>query len=437
MDWPIVLALFMGSLLLLLILRVPVAIALLAVNIVGAILLFGFAQAPQQIATGLISSVTNYSYSAVPLFILMGEIIYRSSIAQRAIDSVDVVLGKLPGRQAVLATSSGTLFGVLSGSTIANTAMLGRLLLPGMLEKGYSKTLSMGSIMGAGALAMILPPSALAVVWGATAQVPIGPLFIAGIIPGLLLAVIYVLVILVWATFFRGAPSERGTLRQVGSRWLPVVKNVMPLGIIIFAVIGFIFLGIATPTESAATGVVGSLLVAAIYRSLKLRSLWEALVGTVKTTTMIFFLLFGSQLYSQVMSYSGASTGLVEWALGASLPAIGVLLIMIFLVLLFGLFLDQVSIMLITIPLFMPIVAAQGWDPVTFGIIMLIALEVGLLTPPFGLSLFVMRGVAPEGINMVHIYKAAAPFVVINLVVIGALIAFPELTLWLPSQMDR
>src|SRR5690625_3070154 len=144
MDWPIVLALFMGSLLLLLILRVPVAIALLAVNIVGAILLFGFAQAPQQIATGLISSVTNYSYSAVPLFILMGEIIYRSSIAQRAIDSVDVVLGKLPGRQAVLATSSGTLFGVLSGSTIANTAMLGRLLLPGMLEKGYSKTLSMG-----------------------------------------------------------------------------------------------------------------------------------------------------------------------------------------------------------------------------------------------------------------------------------------------------
>lgn len=437
MEWHFVIVLFFFSLLALLFLRVPVALALLAVDIVAAVLVFGWGPAMQQVSGGIYSSLTKYAYAPVPLFIFMGEVLFRSGIAQRAMNALDSSFGRVPARQPLLAQASGTVFGLLSGSTIANTAMLGRMLLPTMIEKGYSPRLAMGSIMGAGGLAMILPPSAMAVVWGATAQVPVGPLLIAGVIPGLLLATVNVLVIIGWSGIFKAAPSYSPEHRaRFSRRWMLLIRDVLPLSVIILAVVGLIFFGIATPTESASIGAVAAAAVAWAYRVLTWQAMRDSVLGTVRLTTMIFFIVLASQIYSQIMSFTGASFGLVNWALGLSFSPILLMLVMLLLVVVLGMFLDQVSIMLITLPLFMPIVLAQGWDPVWFGIMMLICLETGMLSPPVGMSLFVMRGVAPAGIKMAEIYWAALPFVAVQIVVVGLLLAVPSLALWLPGLME-
>jgi tripartite ATP-independent transporter DctM subunit len=434
MEWWAFMLMFLGALFALLLLRVPVAIGLLAVGMVAAVWQFGgFSRGMDQVARSASTSISSFTLTPIPLFILMGELMFQAGLARDAIDVLNRQLGRLPGRLAILSTLGGALFGLLSGSTLANTAMFGSTLLPEMTERGYSRRLGMGSILASGGLAMIIPPSALVVLWGAIAQVPVGPLLIAGIVPGLLMAAGYLIVVLIFS--FRGHAPDHDEIQRISvrKRVRDLLLYVIPLGSIIGAVLGLIFFGIATPTESAATGALMAVILVALYRRLNWRTIVETLRRTVGTTTMIFFILIGSTLYSQVMSFSGATGGFVNAMTSDTLPWLATLLLMQAVLIVLGLFLDQASIMLVTLPLFMPVVHAQEWDPVWFGIVMLINLQIAGTTPPFGLNLFVMKGVVGDNVPMREIYASAVPYLGSDVAVMALLIAAPSIVTFLPE----
>lgn len=436
LEWYAFLGGFLAVLILLLVLRVPVAFAMLGTGSLGALVVYGDVDsALNQVGLSILSSVTTFTFTAIPLFILMGELMFRSQVAQSALEEISTVLRRMPGRLAMVAVGGGAMFGLLSGSTLANTALFGRTLLPDMEARGYDSRLAAGSILAAGGLAMILPPSALAILWGGIAQVPIGPLLIAGIVPGLMMTLGYGLIVWVWSRRGADGRPEAVSRRTLGEAMRSGVRRALAPGVIVIAVLGSIFFGIATPTEAAALGALAALLLGFATRKLGWRGVVDSCVGTLRTTTMIFAIVLGSTLYAQLMSFSGATSGLVESVTSVvSGTALMLIVIMAVLVVL-GAFIDQVSIMLVTAPLFMPIVDSFGWDPVWFSILLLLNLQIANTTPPFGMSLFVMKGVAPH-LSMPTLYRSVLPWIGSDLVVITTLALFPSLVLFLPQMMQ-
>ncbi|AZN71232.1 TRAP transporter large permease [Georhizobium profundi] len=438
MDWALTLSLMLGALILLLATGLPVAFAFIAVNVVGAYFILGGENGLIQMARNAFQSVANYSLAPIPLFILMGEILFQSRVAHRAIDAVERLVTRIPGRLAVVTVFGGTIFAALSGSTIANTAMLGSTLMPSMLKKGYHPTLAMGPIMASGAIAMLIPPSALAVLLGSLAGISISQILVAGIIPALILSAAFV-VLIVMSALMRPdlAPSEELPQMTMWERWRPFCVYVLPLSGIFATVIGSLIVGIASPTDAAALGCLAAVVASLAYRSLTWANLVEALMETVKLTVMIMFIIAASQTFSQILSFSGATSGLIGLINGWELTSIQVLIGMILLLLFLGCFIDQVSMLMITIPIFIPLANSVGIDLLVLGVIYLLTMEIALLTPPFGLLLFVMQGVVPSSITMKHIYAAVTPFVMIKLVVLALIVAVPELGTWLPGLLAR
>lgn len=431
MAWWLVLLIIFGALIALLGAGVPVAFAFLLINIAGAEFLQGGGKAFQQLIHSIYASVTSFSLLPIPLFVLMGEILWQSNIAARALGALDKLLGRVPGRLSLLTVASGTIFSALSGSTIANTAMLSSMLLPDLKRRGYANDLSMGAIMASGALAMLIPPSALAVVFAAVAKISIGKVLIALIMPGLLLAALYALYIFWRATRDpHAAPSYEVTPSTNRERLVGLLLYVAPLSVIVFCVVGLIILGVATPTEAAAFGCIGSMALAAAYGDLTWKRFVDSIRGTLQISVMMLTIMACAIGFSQLLAYSGASRGLLEFVMSHAFSPI-VLLVFIQLVLLvLGCFMEQIAIMLITLPIFMPIIKAAGIDPIWFAAICLINLEIGLMTPPFGLLLFVMKGQA-KGVPMQAIYRSVMPFIVIDLFVIALLLMFPGIATWL------
>lgn len=431
--WQFILA-FLGLLLLLLALGMPVAFSFLTANFVLVGLVFGLEAGINQLVSSMYDAVAKFALTPIPLFIILGEVLYHSGLVVRTLDALSKLLGRLPGRLSLLAVGSGTLFAALSGSTIANTSMLGSLLVPDMRKRGYDITMSVGPIMASGTLAILIPPSAVAVLLGSIGNISIGALLIAGILPGLLLAAFFAAYII--AACLRNpslAPAysvERVPWRE---RIRSLVVDVLPLGIIIFLVVGLIFLGIATPTEAAALGALGAFALVVAYRRMNRRVLVNTMRGTLRTTGMIMLIFAFSAGFSQLLAFTGATRELINIVTGWSLSVTVIIILMLLLVFLLGAFLDQISIMLITLPLFMPVVDTLGIDPVWFGIMMLIALDLGNLTPPFGFSLFVMKGVVPEDVSMGDIYRSALPYITIEGAMIFLILLVPPIALWLPS----
>ena len=420
----------------LLAMRLPVAFCFTAINLAGVYLLWGGEVGLHQLVLSIYGSVTRFSLLPVPLFVLMDEVLFHAGIAFQAIDVIDKWMGRIPGRLALITVASGTLFSTLSGSSMGTTAILGSILTPEMERRGYKKAMSLGSVMGSGGLAMIIPPSALAVVLGALARISIGRLLIAGVLPGLLMASFY-------ATYIIGrcrlqpsmAPAYATAHIPLVEKLVSTVRYVLPFGIIIFLVIGLIFMGIATPTESAAMGAFACFILVAVYRQLNWQVMKKTLAGTLRITVMLLMILTGATAFSQILAYTGASRGLSEFVTGLNLSPIMLLIAMQIVILFLGTFMEPVSIMMIVFPVFLPIVSAAGFDLILFGLLVLINLEVGMKTPPFGLLLFVMRGIAPPGTTMGDIYRAIFPFILCDLIAIGVIIAFPQIALWLPSFM--
>ncbi len=461
-------ALFMfGGLAMMLLTRFPIGVALLVVSVGGAMILFGPASGLQMAAIASVTSVSTFTLVAIPLFILMGEILFRSGLMLTAINGLDQMLRNVRGRLAFLAVFGGGLMGVLSGSAVASTAVLGGSLIPEMQRRGYSPKLASGSVLAAGGLAMVLPPSAVVIVWGSTAGVPVGPLLIAGVVPGLLMAVGYAIVVKVivkrdpasdygYAEAWK-RPSERmtatdraadGTLMASGlpTRVVSIRNQVPPsrtrilaasvwLIVIVVATLGSILFGIATTSESAAIGVVLTLVAAISMKSLSWLALYRSLYHALLNTGMIFFLVIGASIYARVMSGSGLVRWFVGVLTGATNNSLVLVIIMVLIVVVLGLFLESVSLLLITIPLFMPIVTAAGIDPLAFGIAMIISIQIGTITPPLGMSLFVMRKFVPPGVPMSSIFTSVLPFFISDVTVVALVLSFPVLATWLPSIM--
>lgn len=438
MDWIMILVAMLGALVVLLALGLPVAFAFIAVNVVGAFFILGGENGLVQMARNATRSVSNFQLAPIPLFILMGEILFQSRVAHRAIDAIERIVTRVPGRLSVVTVFGGTIFSALSGSTIANTAMLGSTLMPSMLKKGYHPTLAMGPIMASGAIAMLIPPSALAVLLGSLAGISISKLLVAGILPAILLSTLFVILI-VSASVAKPdlAPADDLPDMTLWERWRPFCIYVLPLSGIFMVVIGSLLIGIASPTDAAALGCLAAVVASTAYRSLSLDNLIAAVRETVLLTVMIMFIIAASQTFSQILSFSGATSGLIGLINGWDLTALQVLVGMILILLFLGCFIDQVSMLMVTIPIFIPLAKAVGIDELVLGVVYLLTMEIALLTPPFGLLLFVMRGVVPESIRMKQIYAAVAPFLTIKLLVLALVVAVPALGTWLPALITR
>ena len=283
---------------------------------------------------------------------------------------------------------------------------------------------------------MIIPPSTLAVLLGSLAGIDIGALLVAGIIPGLVLAAMYVALILVRVTLDpSAAPSYDAPRVPLRRALMQCAINVLPMGLVVFCVVGLILLGIATPSEAAAFGVLGVMVLCLLFRAPLWRALRESLMGTMRISAGVLLIVIGSTTFSQILAFSGASAGLIQWATHFDLPPFAILLAMFGVLLVLGMFMEQISIMLLTVPVFMPLAHTLGYDLVWFGLIMLLGLEIGLATPPFGLLLFVMHGAAPKGTTLLEVAYAALPFVCCALLLVALVMAFPGLALFLPSLM--
>ncbi len=434
MDWGAALLLMVGLTMVFVLLGMPVAFAFLAADAVGVMLFMGGDAGLAQLVRNSASALTRFALVPVPLFLIMGELFFHTGLGRRMFNALDCLFGRLPGRLSFITVGGGTLFAALSGSSMASTALLGTLMVPEMTRRGYHKRLSIGPILGVGGLAILIPPSALAVLLGSIARIDVGALLIAGLLPGLILAVLYTLVIIINIRLDPdAAPAYDVETVSIPERLRLVAVDVLPMGLVIFLVIGMIVLGWATPTESAALGVVGVLLLAAAYRCLTPGSLLRAVLGAMRVTVMMFMIILGSTTFSQVLAFSGATGSLIDWIGAADVAPLAALIVMFVVMVLMGAFMDQLSMMMLTVPVFVPIAVTYGYHPVWFGVVILLALEISLTMPPMGLLLFVMKGVAPPGTRLQEIWLAALPFMACAVVLVALLIAFPILALWIPQ----
>jgi len=436
MTWWQGLLLLFGVLTVLLLAGLPAGIAFLGINIVGAVVFLGGEAGLMQAVRNGVASITNFSLTPIPFFILMGEVLFHTGLAIRAIDGFDRAIRGVPARLSVVAIVAGTVFSAISGSTIATTALLGSLLLPEMLRRGYHPRMAMGPIMAIGGVDMLIPPSAITVLLGSLASISISGLLIAGVVPGIFLASMFLGWILLSVRRDPSlAPSFNREEHHGWARWGPLVINVTPLVLIFVLVIAAMSAGWATPTESAAIGALATVVVALLYRVLTLQSMAKALAGTAAISGVILFIIIGATTFSQILSFSGATNGLVALVRDAAIPPWGVLAGMLVILLILGCFIDQVSMMLITLPFFMPLVQFYGWDPLWWGVLYLICMQLGLLTPPFGMLLFTMRSVAPASIPTTEIFAAVTPYVLMGLLMMGLVWVFPPIATWLPALL--
>jgi tripartite ATP-independent transporter DctM subunit len=437
-TWQLAALLLLGGSTVLLFVGLPVALSFVAINIVGAWLFLNGEPGLIQIVRNSVVSVTSFSLTPIPLFILMGEVLFHTGLGLKVIDGIERLIKQVPGRLAVVAVVAGTIFSAISGSTIATTAMLGSLMLPIMLSRGYHPTIAAGPIMAIGAVDMLIPPSALTVLLGSLSGISISKLLIGGVVPGLILSVAFVTYIVVRVKISPKLAPPTPIEEKVGwEHWRLLVLYVIPLVAIFAVVVGAMSGGFATPTEAAALGAIATMALAILYRSLTFQALMHALKGTVAISGMILFIILGATTFSQILSFSGATEGLVSTILGQGLSLFAVVALMMLILVFLGIFVDQVSMMLITLPVFMPIVQRLSIDPIWFGVLFLICMQLGLLLPPHGLLLMTMRGVAPPQVTFAHIFQAVVPYVCMSLLLLVLILVAPGIATWLPSLLIK
>lgn len=436
MEWYWALLLMLGMLVVLMAVGVPVAFAFFFINFVGAWIFLGGDAGMIQNVRSMVGAVALFALAPIPLFILMGEIMFQTGMAGRAIDAIDRLVTRVPGRLSVVAIVSGTVFSALTGSSMANTAMLGSTLIPEMMRRGYQPVMSIGPILGTGGIAVLIPPSGLTVLLGSLASISIADLLIAGIMPGILIAALFVAYVVVRCSINPAlAPAYDVPEMDLWQRWRPFLVYVLPLLAIFVVVVGSMLTGIATPTESAALGSVASLIAALGYRSLTWRNLWRSLEQTMRVSVMLFFIIAASITFAQILGFSGATGGMLQVVTSWKLGPYEIMFAMIAVLLFLGCFIEPLSMMMLTLPFFMPLARAAGLDLIWFGVVMLVMLEVSFITPPFGLLLFVMRGLAPPGTTTATIYRAALPYFLLHMVAVALILAFPFIATALPKFM--
>ena len=414
----------------------PIFIAFLVINIAGVLLVLG-QPGFGMVANSIFETTNIAALSAIPLFILMGELLFRSGSIDILFDSVDKLVGKVRGRQYVLCIVLSTIFGALSGAAMGVAAMMARTLYPGMIERNYDSRLSTGAILAGASLAPIIPPSVLVIIIGTLADVSIAGLLIAGIVPGLMLSGMFLIYIFARVRANPGlAPYGDSDTAPEVSLWEMVVAvlRVLPFALIIFCVMGFILLGVATPSESAATGVLGALLTAVYYRKLSWKMISESVASAAFITSMILVIMASSKMFSQLLAFTGSTRELTSLIVTLDFEPYAMLFIMMLIPFILCMFIDQIALMLVVIPIYQPLLGTLGFDPIWFWLIMLLNVTVGGITPPFGYTMFAFKGSAPD-VPLKDIFNATWPFVCIFLVGMAVIAAFPPLATWLPGLL--
>jgi len=364
----------------------------------------------------------------------MGEILFHTGTSWLIIDALDKWIGRVPGRLSILAILSGVVLATLTGSSLGSVVMIGSVLVAEMYRRGYKASMVLGPCAASGGLAILIPPTMLGIIGASLVKVSVGDFLIAIIIPGLILGVLYFGYVLIRAAIHPAVapPYERKKIPL--SEKIAALPYILSLGIVIFLVLGVIFLGVATPSEAAALGVLGVLIICTIFRRLTLDALKKAVFGCSKITVMLMTIVMGSMAFSQLMAYTGAAGGLAAWAGALHVPKFVLYLLMVAVMLLLGCIMDGVAVMMISIPIFVPIVKAAGFDLMWFTVVLLVGVETGMITPPFGLNLFAIKGVSPEN-TMGEVFKSTFPFAVCCVILLMLLYAFPQLATWLPKLM--
>jgi len=420
-----------GALFLLLAMGVWVAPALLAVGIIG-MELFTDAPGGAILATTSWASSASWTMTALPLFIWMGEILFRTKLSDDMFAGLAPWVERLPGRLLHVNVLGCGIFAAVSGSSAATAATIGRISLPELKSRGYPESISIGSLAGAGTLGLLIPPSIIMIVYGVAAQVSVARLFIAGVLPGLLLMALFSGYIIFWSLLNKDKIPAAGLAMRF-ARKVYATRRLIPVVLLIIGVIGSIYTGLATATEAAAIGVVGALLTAGFSGMLNRATFLDSLLGAVRTSTMIFFILLGAAFLTSAMSFTGLPAALADWIAAMQLPAWALLVALTVFFIILGCFLDGISIVLLTTSVILPAVQAAGIDMLWFGIYIVLVVEMAQITPPVGFNLFVVQNLT--GKDIFTVAKASFPFFLLMVVATVLITMFPEIVLSLPQAM--
>lgn len=424
----------LAAVVVLLAIRVPIAVALGLTSLVGIWLIRGPVAAFGSLGTLTYDFAANWSLSAVPMFLLLGAITFRTGITGALYSAARLWMNWMPGGLAVATNFASAGFAAMCGSSVATAAAMGRIAIPEMLERGYDKALAAGTVAAAGTLGALIPPSVLFILYGWFAEEPIGALLIAGILPGLLTAVIYAAMIIIRCkadpTLAPPAPASTDPTEK----WRELAK-VWPIPLLILAIVGGIYGGVVTPTEAGAFGAAVAILIAAVQGRMSWPVLWDSITDAVRTTGAIFLIATAAILLTRFLALSGVPRYLTELVTEHEIQGIWLILAIALIYLVMGMFLDAIGLMLLTLPIFLPIFHIAGFNLIWMGVLVVKFLEIGVLTPPVGINAFVVKQVAGDSISLTTVFRGIGWFLACEVIVVALLIAYPQISLYLPSLM--
>ena len=432
------------ALLILIALRVPIAYAIGACTTIGMVLFFGWRPGQDiDIARGLVptlkliesttfSFVHNYPLSMIPMFIGLGHVAYHADITTDLYRSMRILLNRLPGGLAMASVTGCAGFSAITGSSVACAAAMGRIAVPEMLHYKYSPRLATGAVAAGGTLGSLIPPSLLFVIYAIFTEQSVNGLFLAGVVPGLLSLAGFLLTVFVWCRLRpQDAPRQEGVISS--SERVQALLLLWPAILLFVVVVGGIYLGIFTPTEAAAVSLMVALLIGVLRRRLTWQKLAEAGLETVRQTSMIFMVALAAKLFTGLISLTRITPAILDWLAHFDPPVYVVILGVVAFYIVIGMFLDSIGILVLTLPFTVPVMSSYGIDLIWFGVIVIKLLEIGLITPPVGLNIFVIKGVTPPSVTLSTVFKGAGAFLLVDLIVLALLLTIPQLSLWLPN----
>jgi len=410
-----------------------VAISMIGVSTLGMIL-FTSRPVGDAMATTIWGTASSWTLTALPLFVWMGEILFRTKLSENLFDGLSPWMQKLPGGLIHVNVVGCALFAAISGSSAATVATVGKMSIPELRKRNYPEKILLGSLAGSGTLGLLIPPSIILIIYGVTVQESIAKLFIAGILPGIMIAIIFMFYVITWSLLNKKEMPKSFENFSFFEK-IKRSKQLLPVILLILAVIGSIYTGIATATEAASLGVVGALILSYLQKTLNFETFKNSLLGAVKTSCMIAFILAGSSFLSLAMGFTGLPRNLAIWIESMNLsPYVLIIVLMIFYIIL-GMFLDGISAVVLTMAIIEPMIRQAGFDMIWFGIFLVVVVEMAQITPPVGFNLFVLQGMANK--DMGYISKCAFPLFLLMVLATFMIIIFPEIALWLPEQMVK
>ena len=423
-----------GILIFLIAFGMPIGVAMIVVSFGGVSLIRNETVAMRMIGSVANDSLEEYLFAVVPLFVLMGLLVTISGVGKDTFDVFERLLRRVRAGLGIATVGANAVCASITGISIASASVFARVAVPEMTRHGYTRRFSTGVVAGSSVLGMLIPPSLLMIVYAVLAEESVGRMFLAGIGPGLLLAVLFSLTILLMARFAPGSVFEREDELPDSEPFSPieVVRKAVPIVVLVVLVLGGIYGGFLNPTEAGAVGALGALVIALLRRSLGARRFWSLLVETGQVTVSVLFLILAATFFSRMLAMSGLPNALGEWLLGGAIGPYGFLVLFLLLVIVMGFLIDSISIMLILLPIALPVATAAGFDMIWFGVLTVVAVEIGLLTPPFGLSVYTIKSsLDDDRLKVGDIFRGATPFVIAMIAGLAIIVAFPSIATWL------